>query len=141
MLNYSTVDPAFTDVVFCESVPSAFLADLKRLETDPEKFQQELRKKGGYFERAASDLFATVVYLCDGFFVTRRPQAAKGSVPGIQRYLASPGQMGAVRFFGVVSRLPLELQMIISNRVYGLSRDSVPGEERETSFRQLVWSM
>lgn len=125
-----------------KNTSSAFQADLKRLETDPEKFQRELRENEGYFEHAASDLFATVVYLCDDFFNTRKPQAAKGSAPGgIQRYLASPGQMATVRFFGVVSRLPLELQMIICNRVYWLSRDLIPPQERETSFRQLVWSM
>lgn len=44
----------------------------------------------------------------------------------------------AVRFFRIMVRLPLELQMIMVNRVHGLTEDLVGSDARESAFRRLV---
>ena len=40
-----------------------------------------------------------------------------------------------IRFFKIVMRLPMELQMVICNRVYGLTADIIPHEKREAGFK------
>jgi len=44
----------------------------------------------------------------------------------------------ATRFFKMTSRLPLELQMIVCNRVFRVSRDLISTKDSEPAFRYLV---
>jgi hypothetical protein len=76
-----------------------------------------------------AQLFVLVVFLCDGLLRLREEG------PWTER------QHRSLRFFGIVRRLPMELQMTISHRVHG-SRDSdiVLTKDSEPAFKALARS-
>ena len=84
-------------------------------EHDPVAVRHRLRRQPGLREYFIGHLFALVVFHSDSFVV-------------INERLAHPG----IKRFRITSRLPLEIQMIICNRIFGspkdiiLSRDSEP---------------
>lgn len=95
---------------------------LHRLRVDPGRTRDSLRVKFGMTSELVAGLFASTVFLCDGL-LSRHPGATATS---------------RGRFFSVVERLPLELQMVICNRVYGSPRNSVLSRHSEPAFRHLV---
>jgi len=63
------------------------------------------------------DLFALVVFNSDGFLERKKEDE---------------------RFFKIAGKLPMELQMILCYRVYGLSKNNIPGKEFELGAKRLV---
>lgn len=74
----------------------------------------------------AGDVFALVVFLCDGLLQHQR-QAAK-----------TEKSLKARRFFRMVQGLPLELQMILCHRVVRSMGMNIPGKHVEASFARLA---
>ena len=68
-------------------------------------------------EAKAASLFAIIIYLCDGFL--RLPPEARSKTG---------------RFLSIASRLPLELQMMLCNRAYGLAKSSIVHQDSEPAF-------
>ena len=68
-------------------------------------------------EDFAGETFATIVYYCDGYLnlVDRSSKAG--------------------RFFSIAKKLPLELQMILCNRLHDMEGDLIPGVMREKSLK------
>jgi hypothetical protein len=89
---------------------------------DPVETLRRVRAKLRFPCFSAANLFATVVFLCDGFLQGRRGQG--GEPP--------------LRFFAMAQRLPMELQMVLCHRVYGSTRDSIISRNSEVEFRKLA---
>ena len=64
-------------------------------------------------------MFAQVVFACDQYVRVAAPLA----------------QDGSARFFAIASKLPMELQMVLCNRLFGLARDVVLSKFSEPAFR------
>ena len=68
----------------------------------------------------AAELFALVVFLCDEFLVSTPANEAR--------------DQPATRFFSMMSRLPLEIQLMTCARVYNLDGDDVRRADTEAAF-------
>ena len=74
----------------------------------------------------AAELFALVVFLSDGYFVLSDEVVASSA---------------GTRFFAMVRRLPMELQMVLCNRAYSLHKDIVTTKDSNPAFQRLAaWS-
>jgi len=96
---------------------------LDRLALNPNKLRQELRIKHGFSQQDATDLFASVVFLCDGLLTFNTHAITTCGTPF---------------FFLIMKKLPMELQMIICHRVYGSPKDSIPSHNSEPAFQRLA---
>jgi hypothetical protein len=92
---------------------------LEKLKAAPTQTRSEIRKEVGWFGDEA-ELFALVIFLCDGLLEIKRA-----------------GRETA-RFFKIARRLPMELQMLLCHRVVGSMRASIPVEQGELAFKELV---
>ena len=67
-----------------------------------------------------------MVFQCDGLLQPKpAPNPAADIVP-------------AVRFFAIASKLPLELQMILSYRVIGSMKQNILHQDSEAAFKALA---
>jgi len=112
---------------FC--APSADLIDDYEREPEHLRVHRRLRRQPGLREYFIGHLFALVVFHADTFATIN-----EGKAHSYTR-----------RFFRITSQLPLDLQMVLCNRIFGsprdiiLSRDSGPGFQllaRTTTWRQ-----
>lgn len=94
---------------------------LETFKKNPKKTRYEVGLEIDCLDRPAANIFALVVFLCDGLLD-----------------LIDQTQSSEVRFFKIAKQLPLELQMILCHRMVGSSGDNIPGEIREVGFRDLV---
>ena len=106
------------------------IADLiAEYENSPEDTRQELRRLPGVRECYIGRVFALVVFFSDGF-VKPGPAVEPGSVAS-----------RVVEFFSLCSRLPLDLQMALCNRMFGSVKDVVSSKDSEPGFRWLARSI
>lgn len=84
----------------------------------------------------AANLFASVVMLCDGYYRIGGLPTQPRSRQQRQRQIA---ERKAKKFFVISRRLPMELQMIIANRVYGVTkRDTVSVDDTNAALQRLA---
>ena len=83
---------------------------LESFEADPVTTRQQLKELPELRDPFISDLFALVIFLCDDLLVVNA---------------ASSLNFKAARFFEMSRRLPMELQMMLCNRVFGAGKDIV----------------
>lgn len=93
---------------------------LKKFQDNPRKTRDMIRMRLGGYDELAADFFSLVVFLCDGLL-------------DLQKQTSS----GAVRFFQIASRLPVEIQMILCLRVARSCGENIPVGIREASFKEL----
>jgi len=72
-----------------------------------------------------------VVFLCDGYFDLVQQENKEGADHDI-------AYQTTTRFFKFTKRLPMELQMVLCNRVFGLSRDVISLADTEEGLKALV---
>jgi hypothetical protein len=65
-------------------------------------------------------MFALLVFFSDGFLQLPKVQSSDESI---------------VRFFTISSRLPLDLQMLVCNRMFGSAKDVILSRDSEAGFR------
>lgn len=118
--------------------------ELEQFQANPEKTRHRVRLELGekgeteFLETAAAEIFALVVFLCDGLLKPKLPG------PGLERaYAVHSGRVGvkdtdADRFFKIASELPLELQQILCLRAVGSAKRSIASGASEKAFRQLA---
>jgi hypothetical protein len=94
---------------------------LERFRDHPEEARHGVRVEFGWFDEMAAELFALVVFLCDGLLE-----------------LKDDVMIGASRFFRMAKELPMELQVILCYRVVGSTGQNIPGEKRELAFKLLA---
>lgn len=94
---------------------------LKRFKEDAKKTRHEMRVEVGWYAETAAEVFALVIFLCDGLLKIR-----------------AEGQSNAARFMRIMCELPMELQMMLCRRAAGSAAENIPGEYRELAFRDLA---
>ena len=107
-------------------VRCAAVADLlTRFLENPGRVRHQIRLTLRLQDEIAVELFAMVVFLCDGLLkpITDTPP---------------PDLQPASRFFAIVSRLPIELQMIVCCRACGSLNDSILKDSSEAGFKALI---
>ena len=94
---------------------------LEQYKENPVKTRHEVRAEMGWYDQLAAGMFALVVFVSDGLLV-----------PSPRR--ESP----AARYFGLVSQLPIELQMVLCFRAVGSAKELIPRRESEVAFKELA---
>jgi len=97
-----------------------FISLLKSFAKDPEGTRRQVQIELGFRKILSVELFATAIFLCDGLLQIR--------------LLVSE----ATRFWAIMSKLPMELQMILSYRACGLANECILTQESEPAFRSLA---
>jgi hypothetical protein len=96
-----------------------------------------------FVDTLAANLFTCVVLFSDEFFKIRKV-ANRFSVrkldkeSRIHREEERVKISNATRFFAIARKIPMEIQMMLCNRVYALSRDLVSSINREISFCRIL---
>jgi len=91
-------------------------------ELDPVAVRRRLRRQPGLREHFVGHLFALVVFNSDNFVVINESLA----------------HSDLKRFFKITSRLPLDLQMVLCNRIFGSPRDIILSRDSEPGFKCLA---
>lgn len=97
---------------------------LEKFRDHPGETRREVRVELGWYDEEAAEVFALVVFLCDGLLRCK----ARAARPAAKR----------TRFLQVMRGLPMELQMILCYRVVGSAGVLIPAEAREAAFKSLV---
>jgi len=97
---------------------------LERFKSDAVKTRSEVRLEIGWYNEAAAEMFAMVVFVSDGLLKTK----ATGVKARAKR----------TRFFNIASQLPLELQMVLCYRVVQSAKEIIPGKDSEVAFKELA---
>jgi len=97
---------------------------MARFVVNPERTRHDVRAKLGLLGALATEVFALTVFLCDGLLQLKPPAAGSRG--------------GALRFFTISSKLPLELQMIMCHRVVQSAEDNILLKDSETAFKALA---
>ena len=90
---------------------------LERFKLNPAETRDDIRNE------LVSEVFALVVFVSDGLLEVCQTEMAPIHV---------------TRFFKIATQLPLELQMVLCNRVLGFRQEIIPGKGLEAAFKNLV---
>lgn len=101
---------------------------LDEFEAAPLATQFRMKICIGEEEAIPAYAFACTVFISDDFLKIRHRQFTR----------ATHGASEAARFFQIACKLPLELQMLLCNRIVRSNRDLVPRFESEVAFKQLA---
>jgi len=86
--------------------------------------RHEIRVKLGLQDELAAEIFALTVFLCDELLqLTTTNEIVAG---------------GATRFFVIASKLPMELQMVLSHRAVGSKKQNILVKDSEAAFKSLA---
>lgn len=110
---------------------------LEEFKTEPQAVMRKIRDESGSLYAAE---FSQVVFLCDDFFRLAAAGAAV-DVPSVTTGKDAAAEEQASknrRFFSVVSRLPLELQMPVCLEAFGINREGIPTPDIEQAIRALA---
>ena len=94
---------------------------LERFKVDPVQTRHEVRVELGWIEELAAEIFALVVFTCDGLLEIEELNLS-----------------GGARFFRIAKKLPMKLQVIICHCVVGSPGESIRVPLRERGFRELA---
>jgi len=95
---------------------------LEKFKENPVETRHAVRVEMGWYDEAAAEMFALVVYVSDGLL-----QINDTTTP-------SP----AARYFSIAAQLPLELQMVLCLRQVRSDKEIIPGDESEVAFKKLA---
>jgi len=98
---------------------------LERFKENPEETRHAMRVELGLLDELAAEVFTLVVFVSDGLLQINDTTTA------------TP----AARFFSIIARLPLELQMVMCYRFAGSSKEIIPGHDSEVAFKELARSL
>jgi len=94
---------------------------LERFVANPALTRHEVRVKLGMLDELAAEVFALTVFLCDDLL-----------------QLKPAADTGALRFFTIAVKLPMELQMILCHRVVGSTKQNILRKDSEDAFKSLA---
>jgi len=98
---------------------------LDSFDADPTATRHHLRELPGIRDPFIGDLFALVIFLCEDLLTPRVESSTHK----------------AARFFQIAQALPMELQMVVCNRVFGSGKNSVLTKHSEPAFKKLGRSL
>ena len=92
-----------------------------------------------FAEILSGEVFSLVVLLCDNYIALKPLPASSSSSSTIPNAsLKEDGEAGARRFLLIAMVLPIEIQMVLCNRLFSLDKDVVASRHSEPSFRKLL---
>ena len=94
---------------------------LERFKSDAAQTRHAVRVELGWYDEAAAEIFALVVFVSDGLLQVDDTTPAP-----------------AARFFNIARRLPLELQMVLCFRQVGSDKETIPAKDSEVAFKELA---
>jgi len=101
---------------------------LERFKSDAAKTRHATRLEFNWYDEAAAEMFALVVFVSDGLLQIKDTTTT------------TP----AARFFNIAAQLPLELQMVLCFRQVGSAKEIIPGKDSGVAFKELakrlLWS-
>jgi hypothetical protein len=100
---------------------------LESFRDHPGRTRHRVRLELGWADAVAAEVFAPVVFLSDDYFALKRNVAESSN--------------RARRFFAIVRRLPMELQMLIARRAAGSAKDTISGRQVDEALKDLVRSL
>jgi len=100
-----------------------------RFRDDPAGVRYEALKEVGLLRLLAADLFALVVFICNDLLVLTTSAVKQEE---------EKERVEAKRFFKLVVRLPMELQMMVCHHVYGSQGDNILSKDSEAAFKALA---
>jgi len=99
---------------------------LETFKSDASKTRHAMRVEIGWYNGAAAEMFALVVFVSDGLLQVKDTTTT------------------AARFFSIAGILPLELQMVLCHRLVGSTKEIIQGKDSEVAFKSLaealLWS-
>jgi len=125
---------------------------LKKFNEDPVGVRHKLCGDLGIADVLSANLFALVIFICEDLLTvnTKKKEREKTAKIIIETVLRPKEEDGGgdlkeddddhhrpVRFFVLVSKLPMELQMMVCHRVYKSPKDTIPSHKSEPAFQQL----
>jgi hypothetical protein len=106
---------------------AALVPLLESFIADPDQTRYHVRCQLGFMDQMAASLFAPVVFVSDGLLNVKDH---------------SPQHLfGIERFFLIMLRLPMELQMAVCCRAVGCVKDNISRGDCEVAFRALAKSL
>jgi len=83
-----------------------------------------------------------VIFLCDDYVRLNVESPEVEAMKHVLRFgLATPESESykrTLRFFNIAARLNMDLQMVLCNRLYGLTKDVISSKYSEAAFRNVV---
>jgi len=109
---------------------------VKRFET-----VKSLRIKLKLQEYGPVSIFILVVLLCDGYFSFKKSSRLITNFLDQKRFFATKKHKKEDwrKFFNIMLKLPMELQMLVCNRMFGLSRNNVKGRLVNTALKLMCF--
>ena len=99
---------------------------MARFERNPLQVCHDVGVKWNVEKFMVAELYAMVVFTCDGLLALKSPKHTR-KIKNWKR----------TKFLKIAQQLPMELQMLMCNRVYSMARDGVPLKESEAAFHSL----
>jgi len=97
---------------------------LERFKEDPEETRHQVRVNLGWYDEAAAEMFALVVFVSDGLLDIKTQAVA----------IASP----AASVFTIARQLPMELQQVLCFRMVGSAKEIILGVNTTLAFKDLA---
>jgi hypothetical protein len=94
---------------------------LQRCQNNLEEVRHELRMEERWYDRTAANLFALIVFLCDGLLEIK-----------------ITSNILFDRFFQIARKLPLDIQMVLCHRVACSMKNNITQKYSEPAFRNLA---
>ena len=95
---------------------------LEQFEENPAETRHAVRVELGWYDEMAAEVFALVVFVSDGLLRIQKRRARNR----------------ISRFLKIAQGLPLELQMMLCNRLAGSPKETIDQENSETAFKNLA---
>jgi len=131
-INLEQEGAATTDVVELaqEEGHDEIVTLLRSFKLDRIAVSQQLMLELVLYEELSAELFALVIFVCDGLMQTRKTDETQNQ----QLY-------SFIRFFKITEQLPIELQMLLCHRVFGSTASIIASSRSESAFRRLARSL
>ena len=97
---------------------------LERFKENPEETRQAARVGIDWYNSRAVEMFALVIFVSDELLQIKETVAIQ-----------------AMRFFSIVRKLPLELQMVLCHRSVGSTKEIIQRRDSEVAFKSLAESL
>ena len=128
---------------------------LKRFKVNPAETRHQMRVEIGWFDEAAAEMFALVVFVSDGLLQVTRGNHPTSTPPArffsmargfpwlslnhnSENPIPKQPDFESPRFFRIAIQLPLELQMVLCHRLMGSTKEIISGKDSEAAFKCLA---
>jgi len=101
---------------------------LERFLANPALTRHELRVKLGVLDELAAEVFALTVFLCDDLLQLKPAPTTT----------TAAAAASASQFFTIISKLPMELQMVLCHRAVGSMKQNILHKDSEVAFKSLA---